>query len=128
MAGAYNPNMSRAVSFLGLVLGYDELLLVGVVVFLHFAGRKLPQIGHGLRIGLREFKPALRQMDKSARDVGRSAGGVLEGQATRRSRPITAPPSFMTRRFSTKAEITGRHSSKGYAFSPPGFGGASGLG
>lgn len=77
MAVAYFTSMSRADSFLGFIFVGDELLLVGVVVFLLFAGRKLPQIGHGIQMGLREFRAALREMDKSARDAGRSAGGIF---------------------------------------------------
>lgn len=81
MAVAYNLSMSRVDSFLGFVLGSDELLLVGVVFFLLFAGRKLPQLSRGLRIGLHEFRTALRQMDRGAHDAGRSAGGIFGKQA-----------------------------------------------
>ena len=39
-------------------LGYGELLLIFLIVFLIFGGRKIPEIARGLGRGIREFKKA----------------------------------------------------------------------
>ncbi len=46
-------------------LGTQELLVVFALVILVFGPRKLPEIGRSLGKGLREFKDATNQINKS---------------------------------------------------------------
>jgi sec-independent protein translocase protein TatA len=41
-------------------LGFQELLIILVVVLVLFGGRKLPELAKGLGQGMREFKKATR--------------------------------------------------------------------
>lgn len=40
------------------MLGYQELLIIFVLVLLFFGGRKIPEVARGLGKGLNEFKKA----------------------------------------------------------------------
>ncbi len=40
------------------MLGYQELILIFLIVLLLFGGRKIPEIARGLGRGIREFKKA----------------------------------------------------------------------
>ena len=40
------------------MLGYQELLIIFVLILLFFGGRKIPEVARGLGKGLREFKKA----------------------------------------------------------------------
>jgi sec-independent protein translocase protein TatA len=41
--------------------GFQELLIILVVVLVLFGGRKLPELAKGLGQGMREFKKATRE-------------------------------------------------------------------
>jgi sec-independent protein translocase protein TatA len=45
-------------------LGTQELLIILVIAFFVFGGKKLPEIGAGLGKGLRAFKSGLKDLDK----------------------------------------------------------------
>ncbi len=42
-------------------LGFGELLLIAVVIFLLFGASKLPQLGQGLGEGIRSFRKAFKE-------------------------------------------------------------------
>lgn len=44
-------------------LGTQELLIILLIAFFIFGGKKLPEIGAGLGKGLRAFKQGLRELD-----------------------------------------------------------------
>jgi len=44
-------------------LGFQEMLIVLVVVLVLFGGKKLPELAKGMGEGLREFKKATRDSD-----------------------------------------------------------------
>jgi sec-independent protein translocase protein TatA len=44
-------------------LGTQELLIILIIAFFVFGGKKLPEIGAGLGKGLRAFKDSLRDLD-----------------------------------------------------------------
>ena len=41
-------------------IGYQELGVIFLLVFLLFGGKKIPEIARGIATGLREFKSAAR--------------------------------------------------------------------
>ncbi len=45
-------------------LGTQELLIILIIAFFVFGGKRLPEIGAGLGKGLRAFKDSLRDLDK----------------------------------------------------------------
>ena len=47
-------------------LGTQELLIILVIAFFVFGGKKLPEIGAGLGKGLRAFKSGLKDLEKEA--------------------------------------------------------------
>ncbi|NIA08570.1 MAG: twin-arginine translocase TatA/TatE family subunit [Nitrospiraceae bacterium] len=44
-------------------IGTQELLIILVIAFFVFGGKKLPEIGAGLGKGLRAFKDSLKDLD-----------------------------------------------------------------
>lgn len=51
--------------FLGMI-GPPQVILIVVVVLLLFGGRKIPELMKGLGSGIKEFKNASKDEDKSA--------------------------------------------------------------
>jgi sec-independent protein translocase protein TatA len=47
-------------------LGTQELLIILVIAFFVFGGKKLPEIGAGLGKGLRAFKSGLKDLENEA--------------------------------------------------------------
>lgn len=47
-------------------LGTQELLIILIIAFFVFGGKKLPEIGAGLGKGLRAFKSGLKDLEKEA--------------------------------------------------------------
>ena len=45
-------------------LGFQELLIIGVVILVMFGGRKIPEFMRGLGKGIREFNDAKNNMKK----------------------------------------------------------------
>lgn len=39
-------------------LGFNEILIIGIIILLIFGGRKIPELMRGLGKGVREFKDA----------------------------------------------------------------------
>jgi sec-independent protein translocase protein TatA len=46
-----------------LGLGFGELLLIAVVIFLIFGASKLPQLGQGLGESVKSFRKAFREVN-----------------------------------------------------------------
>ena len=49
-------------------LGFQELLIIGVVVLVMFGGRKIPEFMRGLGKGIREFNDAKNNVKKEIED------------------------------------------------------------
>ncbi|MEN9332357.1 MAG: hypothetical protein RI940_1676 [Bacteroidota bacterium] len=49
-------------------LGFQELLIIGVVVLVMFGGRKIPEFMKGLGKGIREFNDAKNNVKKELED------------------------------------------------------------
>lgn len=45
-------------------LGWQELILIFLVVLLLFGAKRLPEMGKALGKGIREFKNAMREIEK----------------------------------------------------------------
>jgi sec-independent protein translocase protein TatA len=45
-------------------LGFQELLIIGVVILVMFGGRKIPEFMRGLGKGIREFNDAKNNVKK----------------------------------------------------------------
>jgi sec-independent protein translocase protein TatA len=46
-------------------LGPSELLIILILVLFFYGGKRLPQIGDGVGRGIREFKRAIRAVEKT---------------------------------------------------------------
>ena len=49
-------------------LGFQELLMIGVVILVMFGGRKIPEFMRGLGKGIREFNDAKNNVKKEIED------------------------------------------------------------
>ncbi|MSQ38825.1 MAG: twin-arginine translocase TatA/TatE family subunit [Chitinophagaceae bacterium] len=49
-------------------LGFQELLIIGVVILVMFGGRKIPEFMRGLGKGIREFNDAKNNVKKEIED------------------------------------------------------------
>lgn len=47
-------------------IGSSEILLVGLVLFLLFGGKKLPELTRGLTDSIRQFRTAFKEGEESA--------------------------------------------------------------
>ena len=47
-------------------LGTPELVVIMVIAFLVFGGKKLPEIGSGLGKGIKSFKKGLKEIDEKS--------------------------------------------------------------
>jgi len=54
--------------FLGMV-GAPQIILIAVVVLLMFGGKKIPELMKGLGQGLKEFKNASNEVEKTQKKV-----------------------------------------------------------
>jgi len=57
-----NKNKSKVIEMFGL--GWQELLLILIVLLILFGGRRLPELARGLGSGIKEFKKALREEEQ----------------------------------------------------------------
>ena len=75
-------------------LGATELIVIGVIIFLLFGAKRIPEIGRGLGESIREFKKVKKEMassapvndDKKADSTGetKDTGGSIEGRLARK--------------------------------------------
>ncbi len=49
-------------------LGWQELLLILIVLLLLFGARRLPELARGLGSGIKEFKKALKEDESTSQD------------------------------------------------------------
>lgn len=48
-------------------LGFQELLIIGIVILVMFGGRKIPEFMRGLGKGIREFNDAKNNVKKKSK-------------------------------------------------------------
>jgi sec-independent protein translocase protein TatA len=56
--------MNTQTIFLGMV-GAPQLILIGVIILLLFGGKKIPELMKGLGKGIKEFKNATKEFEKT---------------------------------------------------------------
>ncbi|CUT02888.1 twin-arginine translocase TatA/TatE family subunit [Candidatus Chrysopegis kryptomonas] len=49
-------------------LGWQELLLILIVLLILFGGKRLPELARGLGSGIKEFKKALREDETTSQN------------------------------------------------------------
>lgn len=49
-----------AAVFLGM-LGWNEILIIGLIILILFGGKKIPELMKGLGTGIKEFKDATKE-------------------------------------------------------------------
>lgn len=67
-------------------LGFNEILIILIIVLLLFGGRKIPELMRGLGKGIREFNDAKSNVRKEIEE------GVKEKDQPVTSTTTTAPP------------------------------------
>ncbi|WP_310600441.1 twin-arginine translocase TatA/TatE family subunit [Desulfobulbus sp.] len=66
-------------------LGIPELIVILVIVFFLFGGKKLPEIGAGLGKAIGSFKKGLNEVEETATDLKKSLPVVKEITEVRES-------------------------------------------
>ena len=61
-------------------VGFNEMLLIGIVVLVFFGAKKIPEFMKGLGKGVREFKDAVSDVKKDIEDAGNKAGRLDDGK------------------------------------------------
>lgn len=64
-------------------LGTPELILISLVAFLVFGGRKLPEIGAGLGKAIGSFKKGLGDIEDAGVDLQKNLPGMQEVTAVK---------------------------------------------
>lgn len=59
-------------------LGTPELIVILLIAFLVFGGKKLPEIGSGLGKAIASFKKGLHEVDQAKTDLAKSVPVVRE--------------------------------------------------
>ena len=49
-----------------LFIGSQEIIIIAVIILLLFGGRKIPELMRGLGSGIKEFKAASKEEEKSS--------------------------------------------------------------
>lgn len=62
-------------------LGMPELMVIMVIMFLVFGGKKLPEIGAGLGKGIKSFKSGLKDVEGSGKGLVDDVPGLKEAAA-----------------------------------------------
>jgi sec-independent protein translocase protein TatA len=52
-------------------LGSPELILIALVVFLLFGGKKIPELMKGLGLGVKSFKDGMQGVEDNMKDTGK---------------------------------------------------------
>jgi sec-independent protein translocase protein TatA len=63
--------------YMGELLTPTHLMVIAVVVFLVFGGKKLPELGKGLGEGLRGFKDAIKGLTDDIDGPGKPAPTIV---------------------------------------------------
>lgn len=71
------------------MVGYQELLVIFVIVLLLFGGRKIPEVARGLGKGIREFRKAKDDI----RDAIEQEGKVADYSRPEPPADLPAPPA-----------------------------------
>jgi sec-independent protein translocase protein TatA len=74
----------------GFAVGWQEVLIIVVVVLILFGGKKIPELAKGLGKGLREFKREISGVKKDFEDVASEDEETYEPP---RRKVVRRPPS-----------------------------------
>ena len=50
-------------------IGFQEILLVALIVLLFFGGKKIPELMKGLGKGVKSFKEGIKEVEDEVKDV-----------------------------------------------------------
>ncbi len=62
---------------MGELLTPTHLMVIAVIAFLVFGGKKLPELGKGLGEGLRGFKDAIKELTDDIDSPGKTAQTIV---------------------------------------------------
>ncbi len=65
-------------------LGTTELIIIGVIIFLIFGAKRIPEIGKGLGGALREFRNVKREIKGSGSNHDKKEESSLEDKAAKK--------------------------------------------
>ncbi|MEJ7647276.1 MAG: twin-arginine translocase TatA/TatE family subunit [Chryseolinea sp.] len=54
-------------------VGFQEILLIGLVILVFFGAKKIPDFMKGLGKGVREFKDGIKEVSVSTKDLEKEA-------------------------------------------------------
>lgn len=69
--------MKAVLLFLGGV-GFNEILVIGLVVLVLFGAKKVPEFMKGLGKGVRDFKDAMNDVKKEVEEGGSKPAGRID--------------------------------------------------
>ena len=76
-------------------LGFQEILLIAVVILVLFGGRKIPEFMRGLGKGIREFNDAKdnvkKELEEGMREKDRAATNATTAAPTNNTAATTQP-------------------------------------
>ena len=58
-----------------LFIGYQEILLIALIILLIFGGRKIPELMRGLGKGVKSFKDGVNGKDEEKEEEGKEVKG-----------------------------------------------------
>lgn len=90
-------------------IGFQEMVLIGLVLVVFFGPKKLPELGEGLAKGIKEFKRALRDTTSGIREQA-AAGDSVPATAASSANPIVHEPGLQ--------ETSSAHSDRAGAETP----------
>ncbi len=61
--------------------GTTELIIIGIIIFLLFGAKRLPEIGRGLGSAIREFKKAKREIASPSEDKSNPQKEIDKGDS-----------------------------------------------
>ena len=70
--------MTTSLLLIPLNIGYQEILIIALIILLLFGGRKIPELMKGLGKGMKSFKDGMNGIEEEAGDTKKTTEKVEE--------------------------------------------------
>lgn len=91
LAVASVAGLLQVAPILGWAVGWQEVLVIVIVVLILFGGRKIPELAKGLGRGLREFKREMQGVKRDFEDAADAAEDEYEPPRPKKRRKRPSP-------------------------------------